>query len=121
MTSHGCSAPRPLHVLLLLLCLVLPVMGRADAAERASPDCRADQLKKAKVTALAEFEHRGNDYSALKSTMDVSVPATWARASELLLDTHSPVYRSALACLVGKPALGQDTPLTRSGGSRRWP
>ncbi|MEU7298551.1 DUF6185 family protein [Streptomyces exfoliatus] len=108
MISHGCYAPRPLPVLLLLLCLVLPVMGRADAAERASPGCRADQLKKAKVTALAEFEHRGNDYSVLKSTMDVSVPATWARASELLLDTHSPVYRSALACLVGKPALVQD-------------
>ncbi|MFF5282467.1 DUF6185 family protein [Streptomyces sp. NPDC013171] len=108
MIRHGCSVQRPLLVLSLLLCLVLPTLGRADAAERDSPSCRADQLKKAKVTALAEFEHRGNDYSMLTSTMDVSVPAGWAHASELLLDAHSPVYRSALACLVSKPALGQD-------------
>ncbi|WP_412079549.1 DUF6185 family protein (plasmid) [Streptomyces xanthophaeus] len=79
-------------------------MGKAGAAESPSAaDCRADQLKKAKVTALAEFKHRGNDYSMFTSTVDISVPADWSHASELLLDAQSPAYRSALACLVGKP------------------
>ncbi|MFI1645832.1 DUF6185 family protein [Streptomyces avidinii] len=78
-------------------------MGKAGAAESASTDCRADQLKKAKVTASAEFKHRGNDFSMLTSISDVSVPADWRHASAMLLDAHSPAYRSALACLVGKP------------------
>ncbi|MFD7976425.1 DUF6185 family protein [Streptomyces sp. NPDC059071] len=105
---HGCSPPRPLHVLLLLLCLLLPAAGRADASALASQGCRADQLKQATVTALAEFKHRGNAYSMLMSTMDIGVPATWAHASDLLLDEHSPLYREALRCLVGKPALERD-------------
>ncbi|AJF69394.1 hypothetical protein SVTN_39240 [Streptomyces vietnamensis] len=90
-------------MLLLLFCLLLPSVGEAAAAEDTPTDCRADQLKTAKVTALAEFEHRGNDFSMVTSTMDISVPAGWTHASDLLLDAHSPAYRSALACLVGKP------------------
>ncbi len=103
MIRPCCSASRLLYVLLLVLCLTLPEAGQADAAESASTDCRADQLKKTKVTALAEFKHRGNDFSMLTSTMDVSVPADWRQASALLLDAHASAYRSALACLVGKP------------------
>ncbi|MFK0254868.1 DUF6185 family protein [Streptomyces sp. NPDC090445] len=94
--------------MLLLVCLILSATGTAGAAEAGSADCRADQLKKAKVTALAEFKHRGDDYSKLTSTLDVSVPAEWVRASDLLLDTHSPDYRSALRCLVGKPLSDPD-------------
>ncbi|MFF0437496.1 DUF6185 family protein [Streptomyces sp. NPDC004327] len=90
-------------MLVLLVCLCLPVTGRADAVEDAPTDCRASQLETAKVTALAEFKHRGNDFSMVTSTMDISVPAGWTHASDLLLDAHSPAYRSALACLVGKP------------------
>jgi hypothetical protein len=90
-------------VLVLFLYLALPAMGRADAAEDTPTDCRADKLKTAEVTALAEFKHRGNDFSTVTSTMDISVPAAWTHASDLLLDAHSPAYRSALACLVGKP------------------
>ncbi|MEH0573173.1 MULTISPECIES: DUF6185 family protein [Streptomyces] len=90
-------------VLVLLLCLALPAMVKADAAEDVPTDCRADQLKTAEVTALAEFKHRGNDFSMVTSTMDISVPAAWTHASDLLLDAHSRAYRSALACLVGKP------------------
>ncbi|PKV82912.1 DUF6185 family protein [Streptomyces sp. TLI_146] len=82
-------------------------MGRADAAEDASTDCRADQLKRAEVTALAGFKHRGDDFSMVTSTVDISVPAAWTHASDLLLDAHSPAYRSALACLVGKPPQDQ--------------
>lgn len=78
-------------------------MGGTAAAESAPTDCRADQLKKAKVTALAEFKHRGNTFSMVTSTMDIDVPAPWAHASDLLLDAHAPAYRFALACLVGKP------------------
>jgi hypothetical protein len=85
----------------------MPAMGRADAAEDAPTDCRADKLKTAEVTALAEFKHRGNDFSMVTSTMDISVPAAWTHASDLLLDAHSPAYRSALACLVGKPPQNQ--------------
>lgn len=105
MIRPGWSAPRRLYVLVLLLCLFLPATGWADDAAAAT-DCRADQLKTAKVTALAEFEHRGNDYSMVTSTMDISVPAAWTHASDLLLDAHAPAYRSALACLVGKPLRG---------------
>ncbi|MFJ6479501.1 DUF6185 family protein [Streptomyces sp. NPDC091682] len=103
MIRPCCSAPRLLYVLFLVLCLTLPEAGRARAAEGAPTDCRADQLKKTKVTALAEFKHRGNDFSMLTSTMDVSVPADWRHASALLLDAHASAYRFALACLVGKP------------------
>ncbi|MFE1384073.1 DUF6185 family protein [Streptomyces sp. NPDC058740] len=103
MIRPGRSTPRCLQVLLLLLCLVLPATGAAAAADNTPTDCRADQLKTARVTALAEFEHRGNDFSMVTSTMDISVPAGWAHASDLLLDAHSAAYRSALACLVGKP------------------
>ncbi|WP_369142592.1 DUF6185 family protein [Streptomyces sp. R44] len=103
MIRSGWSAPRCLRVLLLLLCLVLPAVGVAAAAEGTPTGCRADQLKTAEVTALAEFQHRGNDFSMVTSTMDISVPAGWTHASDLLLDAHSPAYRSALACLVGKP------------------
>lgn len=104
MNRPGWSALRRLCVLVLLLCLALPAMGRADAAEDAPADCRANQLETAEVTALAEFKHRGNDLSMVTSTMDISVPAGWTRASDLLLDAHSPAYRSALVCLVGKPS-----------------
>ncbi|MFF4057080.1 DUF6185 family protein [Streptomyces sp. NPDC001668] len=90
-------------MLVLLLCLALPAMGRAEAAEDAPAGCRPGQLETAEVTALAEFKHRGNDFSMVTSTMDISVPAGWTHASDLLLDAHSPAYRSALACLVGKP------------------
>ncbi|MEU0060397.1 DUF6185 family protein, partial [Streptomyces sp. NPDC006334] len=93
--------------MLLLLCLALPAMGRADAAQEAPTDCGADKLKTAKVTALAEFKHRGNDFSMVTSTMDISVPAAWTRSADLLLDAHSPAYRSALACLVAKPLQNQ--------------
>lgn len=103
MIRPGWSAPRPLCVLVLLLCLALPAMGRADAAEDAPTGCRADKLKTAEVTALAEFKHRGNVWSKVTSTMDISVPVAWTHASALLLDAHSPAYRSALACLVGIP------------------
>ncbi|MFJ2931430.1 DUF6185 family protein [Streptomyces sp. NPDC087219] len=88
---------------MLLLGLLLPAMSGTAAAESAPTDCRADQLKKAKVTALAEFKHRGNTFSMVTSTMDIDVPAPWAHASDLLLDAHAPAYRFALACLVGKP------------------
>ncbi|NXY98985.1 hypothetical protein HYE82_32315 [Streptomyces sp. BR123] len=89
--------------MLLLVCLILSATGTVGAAEAEPTDCRADQLKKAKVTALAEIKHQGSDYSKLTSTLDVGVPAEWAHASDLLLDTHSPDYRSALRCLVDKP------------------
>ncbi|WP_449344493.1 DUF6185 family protein [Streptomyces narbonensis] len=104
MIRPGWSAPRCLQVLLLLLCLVLPAVGEAAAAQDTATACRADQLKKAKVTALAEFKHRGNNFSMVTSTMDISVPTTWTLASDLLLDSHSLAYRSALGCLVGKPS-----------------
>ncbi|WP_426368281.1 DUF6185 family protein [Streptomyces sp. E-08] len=104
MIRPGWSAPRCLHVLLLLCCLVLPAVGEAAAAEDTATACRADQLKKARVTALAEFKHRGNNFSLVTSTMDISVPTTWTQASDLLLDSHSLAYRSALGCLVGKPS-----------------
>ncbi|MER8047213.1 DUF6185 family protein [Streptomyces sp. NPDC094032] len=104
MIRPGNSAPRLPHVLLLLLFLLaLAAGGEADAAESAPFDCRADQLRKAKVSAVAEFQHRGQDYSIVRSTTDVDVPADWAHASALLLDRHSPDYRAALRCLVGKP------------------
>ncbi|MGG8407762.1 DUF6185 family protein [Streptomyces sp. 12297] len=89
--------------MLCLAFLIFPAAGKAGAAESTPVDCRADQLRKAKVTARAEFDHRGEDYSILTSVMHISVPADWKHASALLLDAHSPSYRSALACLVGKP------------------
>ncbi|MEV6952254.1 DUF6185 family protein [Streptomyces sp. NPDC051183] len=64
--------------------------------------CRADQLGRAKFTASAEFDHRGRDYSLLTTTTEVKVPAGWALAPDLLLDPRSPLYRSALRCLLGK-------------------
>jgi hypothetical protein len=101
---------RPGRSALVLLCVLLlalfamPIgIGPAHAAATPRADaCRADQLRGATVTASAKFEHRGLDYSLLTSTMDVKIPAGWDRASDLLLDTHSPKYRFALRCLLGK-------------------
>ncbi|MEU6866439.1 DUF6185 family protein [Streptomyces sp. NPDC046876] len=92
-----------LHALLLgLLLLWLPGRDTARAAEDSSADCRADQLREAKVDAAAKFDHRGRDYSMLTSTMDIRIPEGWEQAPDLLLDTHSHDYRFALNCLLGK-------------------
>ncbi|MCJ1681005.1 DUF6185 family protein [Streptomyces sp. APSN-46.1] len=92
-----------LHALLSALFAALTGMGIAHAAEAPQADpCRPDQLSGAKVTASAKFDHRGRDSSKLTSTMEIKIPATWGRASDLLLDTHSRHYRFALRCLLGK-------------------
>ncbi|WP_165364978.1 DUF6185 family protein [Streptomyces sp. C] len=75
--------------------------GGGGAAAAGDP-CRADQLGAAKVTASAEFDHRGRDYSLLTSVMEIRVPTSWGPAPDLLLDSRSPRYRSALRCLLGK-------------------
>ncbi|MFJ9791953.1 DUF6185 family protein [Streptomyces globosus] len=100
MTQLRRSALILLHVLLL----ALPALAAAAAPAHAAPakSCRPDQLKSATVKAGAEFKHRGTDNSMLRSTMDITVPADWEYASDLLLDAHSPDHRFALRCLVGK-------------------
>ncbi|MFJ3882651.1 DUF6185 family protein [Streptomyces sp. NPDC090077] len=89
------------YVLLLLALLAVQAGGGAARAAPADP-CRADQLGAAKVTASAEFDHRGRDYSLLTSVMEIRVPTDWGPAPDLLLDPRSPHYRSALRCLLGK-------------------
>ncbi|CAL9385672.1 hypothetical protein SUDANB120_01150 [Streptomyces sp. enrichment culture] len=100
MTQLRRSALILLHILLL----TLPALATAAAPAHAAPakSCRPDQLKSATVKAGAEFKHRGTDNSMLRSTMDITVPAGWEHASDLLLDAHSPDHRYALRCLVGK-------------------
>ncbi|MBT2407291.1 MULTISPECIES: DUF6185 family protein [unclassified Streptomyces] len=97
------SALLLLHVLLLVLITLPTGRASAQAAEAPAADsCRADQLSEAKVKASAKFDHRGSDYSVLTSTMELRIPAGWAYASDLLLDTRSGHYRFALRCLLGK-------------------
>ncbi|RSS49343.1 hypothetical protein EF912_23970 [Streptomyces sp. WAC07061] len=86
------------YVLLLLALLAVWAPGARAAAD----PCRADQLGGAKVTASADFDHRGRDDTLLTSVMEIRVPTGWRRAPDLLLDSRSPSYRSALRCLLGK-------------------
>ncbi|KPI18295.1 hypothetical protein OV450_2258 [Actinobacteria bacterium OV450] len=90
-----------LAVLVLLLSLFLPSPARAADPPRGQ-SCDPDRLAGAKVTTSAEFVHRGQDTSVLTSVTDITVPAGWGRTSDLLLDTHAPLYRDALRCLLGK-------------------
>lgn len=92
-----------LPVLLLALYVVPTVSGTAQAADppRAG-SCDPDRLAGAKVTTSAELVHRGRDFSTVTSVTDIKIPAGWERNSDLLLDTHSPFYRDALRCLLGK-------------------
>ncbi|MFD0356039.1 DUF6185 family protein [Streptomyces sp. NPDC127110] len=90
-----------LPYVLLLLAFLGAVQAPGARAAAADP-CRKDQLGGAKVTASAEFDHRGRDYSLLSSVMEIRVPTSWGPAPDLLLDSRSPRYRSALRCLLGK-------------------
>ncbi|WP_406179166.1 DUF6185 family protein [Streptomyces sp. NBC_01006] len=91
-------------VLLLSLLLLSPVYA-ADPPRGHS--CDPDRLAGAKVTTSAEFVHRGQDNSVLTSVADIKIPAGWERTPDLLLDTHAPLYRDALRCLLGKGATVQ--------------
>ncbi|MGE7390555.1 DUF6185 family protein [Streptomyces sp. NPDC004126] len=101
MTRLRRSGPFLPYVLLLLALLVVQAGGGAARAAPADP-CRADQLGAAKVTASAEFDHRGRNDTLLTSAMEIRVPTGWGPAPDLLLDPRSPRYRSALRCLLGK-------------------
>ncbi|GLX23627.1 MULTISPECIES: DUF6185 family protein [Streptomyces] len=90
-----------LPYVLLLLALLVAVQAPGTRAAAADP-CRKDQLGGAKVTASAEFDHRGRDDSLLTSVMEIRVPQSWGLAPDLLLDSRSPQYRAALRCLLGK-------------------
>ncbi|RSS88366.1 hypothetical protein EF903_15860 [Streptomyces sp. WAC05292] len=102
MTQLRRSALILLHVLLFSLsasvAAALPALADPPARVKS---CRPDQLKGAAIKAGAEFRHRGQMQSTLRSTMDLTVPADWEHASDLLLDPHSPGHRFALRCLVG--------------------
>ncbi|WP_327284797.1 MULTISPECIES: DUF6185 family protein [unclassified Streptomyces] len=104
------------HVLLSLLSLLVlsSALFLAGPARAADPprarSCNPDRLAGTKITTSAELVHRGRDASTITSVTDIKIPAGWERTSDLLLDTHSPFYRDALRCLLGKgaPAKGED-------------
>ncbi|MET8212958.1 DUF6185 family protein [Streptomyces sp. NPDC005373] len=103
-----CSVPILLSVLLLSVFFVLTSAVISHAAEANQADsCGVDGLSGVKVTASAEFDHNGLDYSAVTSVMEIKIPAGWGRASDLLLDTHASRYRQVLRCLLGKVPEGE--------------
>lgn len=103
---------------LLVLSSALFLAGPARAADPPrARSCNPDRLAGTKITTSAELVHRGRDASTITSVTDIKIPAGWERTSDLLLDTHSPFYRDALRCLLGKgaPAKGR-IPSTTNGG-----
>ncbi|MGW7410747.1 DUF6185 family protein [Streptomyces sp. NPDC054833] len=98
-----CSVPHLLSVLLLTLVSMSGTAVISHAAEAYQADsCGVDKVRGAKVTASAEFDHRGQDYSMVTSVMEIKIPAGWGRSADLLLDTHASRYREVLRCLLGK-------------------
>lgn len=106
---------RALSEPLLLLFLVLAVFavpagtGMSSAAADQADTCGVEQVRGVKVTALVDFDHRGLDYSKVKSVMDIEIPASWKHAADLLLDTRASEYRQVLRCLLEKGR--EDNPL----------
>ncbi|MFJ3310343.1 DUF6185 family protein [Streptomyces sp. NPDC086549] len=98
-----CSVPHLLSVLLLTLVSMSGTAVISHAAEAYQADsCGVDKVRGVKVTASAEFDHRGQDYSMVTSVMEIKIPAGWGRSADLLLDTHASRYREVLRCLLGK-------------------
>ncbi|MFF8980770.1 DUF6185 family protein [Streptomyces eurythermus] len=95
---------KPLLLLFLTLAVfVMPAGTGMSSAEAGEADtCGLEQVRGVKVSASVEFDHRGVDYSNVKSVMDIEIPASWKRAPDLLLDTGEPEYRQALRCLLGE-------------------
>jgi hypothetical protein len=95
---------KPLLLLFLTLAVfVMPAGTGMSSAEAGEADtCGLQQVRGVKVSASVEFDHRGLDYSNVKSVMDIEIPASWERAPDLLLDTRASQYRKALRCLLGE-------------------
>jgi hypothetical protein len=111
----GVVIRRALSKPLLLMFSMLAVFalpagtGMRSAEANEADTCGLEQVRGVEVTASVDFDHRGLDYSNVKSVMHIEIPATWKHAPDLLLDTHASDYRQALRCLLGK--VPEDNPL----------
>ncbi|MEU2061635.1 DUF6185 family protein [Streptomyces sp. NPDC013455] len=99
-----------LSVVLLAVLSVWASAGTSSGAADGADTCGMEGMRGLKVTASADFEHRGLDYSKVESVLDIEIPASWKHAPDLLLDTHAPEYRQALRCLLG--TVWEENPLT---------
>ncbi|MEV5171901.1 DUF6185 family protein [Streptomyces flaveolus] len=97
--------PSPPGLLLSVFLAVLWVVagaGTPDAEADEADTCGLREVRGVTVTASVDFDHRGLDYSRVESVMHIEIPASWKRASDLLLDTQASEYREVLRCLLGK-------------------
>ncbi|MEU0934296.1 DUF6185 family protein [Embleya sp. NPDC005971] len=90
-------------VALPLLAAPAPAPALAGAAEPDGNGCAAWMLGEAQVSSSVRIRHDGQDYSSATSTTSIRIPRTWERAGDLLLDSASPRYRSAMRCLLLRP------------------
>ncbi|MBK3520172.1 MULTISPECIES: DUF6185 family protein [Streptomyces] len=113
MTRRTLSKPL-LLLFLTLAVFAMPAGTGMSSAEAGEADtCGLEQVRGVKVTAKVEFDHRGVDYSNVKSVMEIWIPASWKHAPNLLRDTREPEYRKALRCLLGEKHAPLDFTETR--------
>lgn len=75
------------------------------------PDCTAyDSVTSATVTVTATITTAGVTYPRLENVVDIVAPLTPSGGSSVLFSGEdSPIYRTVLGCLLGRPFWQQDT------------